>query len=131
MNVNGHIPAFSFASNVATAREAGSGLPTGRRTYDPITLVKALDQTSPLIAKALVQNEVIEAKCRFFRTAQGIVEHYFTIEIRQGRVASLQQTGNGQVNNSMREMVQFTFQTIIWTDVQSSTSFEDQWSSDR
>jgi type VI secretion system secreted protein Hcp len=131
VDLQNYIPMFSFASNVSVARDPVSGQATGRRTYDPITLVKALDQTSPLIAKALVQNQQIEAKCKFFRTAQGLLEHYFTIEIRQGRVASIQQTGNGQVNNGMREMVQLTFQTIVWTDVQSSFTFEDQWSSDR
>ena len=81
-----------FQHSVRTAREAGSGMATGRRSYDPIVIRKRIDKSSPLIAKALCNNEVIEGVFKFFRpnpAGDGTTEQFYTIEIKQGPVASL------------------------------------------
>jgi type VI protein secretion system component Hcp len=49
------------AAATATAREAGSGLATGRRTYEPIKFHKRIDKASPLLAKALQAGTVFAA----------------------------------------------------------------------
>jgi hypothetical protein len=51
-----------FEQAVKTAREAGSGMATGRRQYEPLLIRKRIDKSSPLIAKALVENTVIEGE---------------------------------------------------------------------
>jgi type VI secretion system secreted protein Hcp len=129
INVQNYIPILSFNSNVTTAREAGSGMATGRRIYDPVTLVKMFDQTSPLLFKALVMNQNVDCICKFFRTAMGSLEHYFTVQLENARLSGLQQTGNAQVNNGMREMVQMVFQTITITDPLSGNTHSDTFSS--
>jgi len=42
----------------ATAREAGSGMATGRRQHEPIRFQKRIDKASPLLAKALASKTV-------------------------------------------------------------------------
>jgi len=41
-----------FTNEVITAREAGSGMATGRRMHKPIRITKELDKSSPLLAKS-------------------------------------------------------------------------------
>ena len=55
-----------YEQKVVTAREAGSGQATGRRQYEPLLIRKRIDKASPLIAKALVENQVIEGVFKFF-----------------------------------------------------------------
>lgn len=43
-----------------SAREAASGQATGKRQYEPIMFRKRIDKSSPLLAKALAENQTIE-----------------------------------------------------------------------
>ena len=61
------IECLSFEDSVRTAREASSGMASGERTYEPVRVTKRIDKSSPLLAKALCDNEVIEATFKFFR----------------------------------------------------------------
>ena len=67
---------------------------TGRRQYQPLMIRKRIDKSSPLIAKALTENQVIEGQFKFFRpnpSGDGTTEQFYTVEIKQGRVASIKQ----------------------------------------
>ena len=61
------IECLYFEDSVRTARETGSGRATGRRTYEPIVMRKRIDKSSPLLVKALCNNEVVEGIFKFFR----------------------------------------------------------------
>ena len=61
------IECLSFTDAVRTAREASSGMATGDRTYEPLVVQKRIDKSSPLLAKALCNNEEIEGTFRFYR----------------------------------------------------------------
>ncbi|MEL6329928.1 MAG: type VI secretion system tube protein TssD [Planctomycetota bacterium] len=81
---------FQFEVNVD--RDAGSGLATGRRTYEPIVFRKRIDKASPLIAKSLTNNESVTGAFKFFRPSpagDGATEHYYTIEFADAQVVSL------------------------------------------
>lgn len=41
-----------MTNQVTSAREAGSGMATGRRQYQPLTIVKRYDKASPVLAKS-------------------------------------------------------------------------------
>ncbi|OPX40629.1 MAG: protein ImpD [Desulfobacteraceae bacterium 4484_190.3] len=86
------IECLSFSDSVRTAREASSGVASGERTYEPIRITKRIDKSSPLLAKALVNNEAVEGEFKFYRpnpAGDGTTEHFFTIEIQEGRIASI------------------------------------------
>src|SRR5436190_12835857 len=77
---------------IDTPVQAGSGQVTGRRRYGPLLIRKRIDRTSPLIAKALSLNSIVEALFKFFRTKDdGTLEQFYTTRIRQARIASFSQ----------------------------------------
>lgn len=131
------IECIYFEHEVDTAREGASGIATGRRTYQPLMIRKRIDKSSPLIAKALTTNQVIEGKFLFFRpnpTGDGTTQQFYTIEIKQGRVGSIKQyvpdtTVEANTAEHPLEEITFTFHTINWTWVDGGVSAEDSWSS--
>jgi type VI secretion system secreted protein Hcp len=130
------IECIFYEQVVNTAREAATGMATGRRTYEPLKIIKRIDKATPLIAKALCRNEVIEGKFLFFRpnpTGDGTTQQFYTVEIAKGRVAHQKQyvpdtTVGETVAEHPFEEVAFTFHTIKWTFTDGGVSHEDVWS---
>ncbi len=128
-----------YEQEVMTAREAGSGMATGRRQYKPLTIRKRIDKSTPLIAKALVENQKIDAKFKFFRpnpTGDGTTEQFFTVEIKQGRVAHQKQFVPDTIvpataTDPALEEVSFVFHTISWTYTNGGITHEDTWDQNR
>lgn len=129
------IECLYFEDAVRTAREKGSGMATGRRTYEPIVIRKRIDRSSPLLAKALCTNEVVEGIFKFFRPSpagDGTTEQFFTIEFAHGRVQSIKRTSPDTIDpaSSMdppMEEVAFVFHTITWTYIDGGIIHSDSW----
>ena len=104
---------------------------SGKRSYKPISFRKRIDRASPLIAQALVQNQVVEADFTFFRAGTGgDVKEGFRVETTQGRVVSFHQVVDDVLDPALAqrpplEEVGLTFRRISWTDLDGRTSFED------
>jgi type VI secretion system secreted protein Hcp len=128
-----------FEQKVVTAREAGSGMATGRRQYEPLLIRKRIDKASPLIMKALVENAKIDGTFKFFRpnpTGDGTTQQFYTVEIKDGRVASAKQFVPDTIvpassTEPPLEEVTFVFHTIKWTFTDGGVSHEDTWSANR
>jgi len=128
-----------YDQSVTTAREAGSGMATGRRQYNPLVIRKRIDKSSPLIAKALTNNEAIEGTFKFFRpspTGDGTTEQFYTVAIRQGRVATIKQIVPDTLvpataTEPPLEEVSFVFHTISWTYTNGGVTHEDTWNQQR
>ena len=130
------IECLYYEQSVQTAREASSGMATGRRQYNPLIIRKRIDKSTPLISKALRTNQVIEATWKFFRpnpTGDGTTEQYYTVAIKNGRVASVKQyspdalvTGAMSAAPDMEE-VSFVFNTITWTYTNGGITDMDEW----
>lgn len=129
------IECLSFRDSVRTAREAGSGMATGRRTYEPIIITKRIDKSSPLLAKALCRNEVIEGTFKFFRPAlagDGTTEQFFTVVIAEGRLSHVVRTSPDTFDPASAarpptEEVGFVFHTIRWSYTDGGVEHEDHW----
>ena len=136
MDRENSIECLSFEDAVRTAREASSGMASGERTYEPLRIMKRIDKSSPLLAKALCNNEVIEAIFKFFRpnpAGDGTTEQFFTVEITEGRVASITRVSPDVIdpasaNAPPTEEVTFVFGRIVWTYVPDGVEHEDHWS---
>ncbi len=128
-----------YEQKVITAREAGSGMATGRRQYEPLLIRKRIDKSSPLLVKALVENAKIEGAFKFFRPnpkGDGTTEQFYTVEIKDGRIASLKQMVPDTIvpassTEPPLEEVTFVFHTIKWTFTDGGVSHEDTWSANR
>ena len=124
-----------FESGVITSREAGSGLATGRRQYQPLLIRKRIDKSTPMIAKALCENQAIEGIFKFFRpnpTGDGTTEQFFTVEITKGRIASQRMwipdaIVPARVSEPPQEEVAFVFHTIKWTYTNGGVEHQDTW----
>lgn len=125
------IEVLSYEQGVHTARDATSGMATGRRQYEPIKIVKRIDRSSPLLLKAMTQNQIVEGAFRFYRPGPGgALQQFYTVEITQGRVASVKQTSPDVMSpESQRlpalEEVTFVFNSIRWTITEGGIQHED------
>jgi len=130
------IECLFYEQKVLTAREAGSGMATGRRQYEPLLIRKRIDKASPLLFKALVQNQSVDAVFKFFRpspTGDGTTQQFYTVAIKGGRVATLKQFNPDTIvpatsTEPPMEEVSFVFHTITMTFTDGGISHEDTWS---
>jgi type VI secretion system secreted protein Hcp len=128
-----------YEDSVDTAREAGSGMATGRRRYNPIRIRKRIDKSSPLLYKALSENAAVDGVFKFFRpnpTGDGTTEMYYTIEFKKGRVAGMKTVSPDVIdpvstNSPAMEEVSFVFGTICWTYTNGGITHEDSWEGNR
>jgi len=131
----GSIECLYLEDAVRTARERGSGMASGRRTFEPMILKKRIDKSSPLLAKSLCNNEVIEGKFLFFRpnpTGDGTTQQFFTIEIAGGRLSGIKRVSPNTIDPAAAlepptEEVAMVFHTITWTFVDGGITHTDTW----
>jgi len=128
------IECLSFDQQIRQPIDPSTGLPSGRRIFEPIVIRKRIDKSSPLLAKALAQNEVIDAQFRFYRpnpAGDGTTQYYYTIEIHQGRISRFRTLtfdvlDPSQANYPAVEEVEFVFQQILWRYEPDGIEFGDQ-----
>ncbi len=133
------IECLYYEQRVITAREAGSGMATGRRQYEPLLIRKRIDKSSPLLMKALVENQKVEGTFKFFRPnpkGDGTTEQFYSVAIQEGRVASMKQIVPDTIvpassTEPPLEEVTFVFHTIQWTFTDGGVSHQDTWSANR
>jgi type VI secretion system secreted protein Hcp len=135
MEREGTIECASFKYGLITPRETATGALTGRRQHSPCVITKRIDKSTPLLLKALCQNEpVTNAKFRFFRPSleAGAEEHFFTVLLESGYVGSVKQLSEdvvmaGKDAPPMMEEVSFVFQDITWTYEIGGATHKDSW----
>jgi type VI secretion system secreted protein Hcp len=129
------IEAIEYHFEVNTAREAGSGMATGRRQYSPIRILKRCDVATPLILKALVDNQDVEMTAKFYRPKQdgtAGTEHFMTHHTTQGRISKIWKWSPNSANpgeSRMPEMewVEQVFGTFEVTWVEGGVGHKDEW----
>jgi type VI secretion system secreted protein Hcp len=122
-----------FESEMSTTREVQTGMATGRRQHKPLVIKKSIDKSTPLIAKALTKNSKIEGEFKFYRpnpAGDGTTQHFYTVKISDGRVASQTMTNEwtrpGEPHAApAAETITFVFQTITWRYEQGGVEHED------
>jgi type VI secretion system secreted protein Hcp len=126
------IACYFFEQSVTTAREAGSGIATGRRQYQPLLIRKRIDKSSPLLMKALVENQRADGVFKFYRPnpkGDGTEEQFYTVEIKNARITGVHIVSDG--DGPPMEEVEFTYQTISWTYTNGGITYQDNWSSQK
>ena len=127
----GSIECLSFHCGVATPRDAG-GLLIGKRQYEPVRIHKYVDKSTPLLFRALCQNELVNrAEFRFYRlTPYGAEEHFYTVLLENGHISSVRQGSQDELMPSekaspMTEEVAFVFRDITWTYETDGVTYHD------
>ena len=125
------IECVHYHQAIDTPSQISSGKGTARRQYGPPPIRKRIDKASPLIAKALIQNSVVEGLFKFFRTKDdGTLEQFYTTQIRQARIASFSQylpdvLAPATASEPPLEEVTFVFQSIEWTYTTGGVTYQD------
>ncbi len=127
------IPAIGFEYEVKSPRDAASGLATGKRQHQPVTIVKQWGASSPQIFQALVTNELLKTVLfEFVRTnSNGEEQVFYTIKLTNATIVSFHPHINQQNSNSNdipeTEEVSFTFQKIELENKLAKTMATDDW----
>jgi type VI secretion system secreted protein Hcp len=131
----GTVAVHAFNVQIISPRDAASGLPTGKRQHQPITILKEVDKSTPLLWNALVNNENLTSwVLKFYATsAAGVEQQIYTISLTNANIASINESMldneiAASANLPMREEIAFTYQKITWTWTEGGITATDDWS---
>lgn len=135
VDVSKFIECEGFKEGVTAAQDPASKRPTGQRLYEPITIRKWVDKSSPELAKALCDTSPVKGTFHFFRPSaeSSRMEHFFNIQIEDARVSSIKRflpEGGDDVARAGKppqEEVSFVFGKITWTHVPGDKVHTDDW----
>lgn len=126
------IMVIGYSHEVDSPRDAASGLATGKRQHKPLIVTKEIDRSTPLLMRALINNEnITDMELWFWQPSRSGKEfHYYTIRLQNARIVNIQQEMlNNQYPENMRhkerEHISFIYQKIVWTFEDGGITTED------
>lgn len=136
---SGSIECLSFSHSISAHVSEMDGSSLGRRRMGPVTIRKRVDASSPLLIKALTENQVVKGIFKFFRpcpSGDGQTEQFYTVELIEGRIQAIDQNCSSiqQIsgcNSAPLEEVSFSANNLIWTFIPNGISHQDSWSKNR
>ena len=126
----------SFSHEIISPRDPASGLPTGKREHHPVHILKEIDQSSPPLWTALVNNEnLIEWQLKIWApSATGVETQIYTITLTNASIASIREympdnEDPTKIKLPLLEELTFTYQKIEWVWTKGTITAEDDWES--
>jgi type VI secretion system secreted protein Hcp len=138
----GSILVHAYSSDIVSPRDPASGLPTGKREHEPIVIVKQVDQSTPLLWNALVNNEnLTQWELRFWApvtaaagsaAGAGTEKQIYTVTLTNASIASIHEFMDdnqipAQANLPLQQEITFTYQKITWTWTNPALTASDDW----
>jgi type VI secretion system secreted protein Hcp len=134
----GDILVFGMFHQIVAPRDPARGTPTGKRAHKPFAVLKAFDQSSPLLYRALTANENLPFwQLKFYRSApDGREVQVYAVTLTDATVSGIRfhlpNNKNAQAAKlEPYEEVQFTYRRIEWTWLEPSVSAVDDWETPR
>jgi type VI secretion system secreted protein Hcp len=126
-NHQGMIEVRHVTQEVASPRDAATGMASGRRQHRPLSVTLPVDSATPLIFKALVDNESLStAQLEFYNVDRAGREHlYYTIKLTNASIASY--SFKDAEDGSLQVQIQLTFQRIEVTYADGGITATDDW----
>jgi len=123
-----------FKHEIVIPRDPQTGLPTGKRRHEPMTVTKFFDKSSPLLYQALCTGEQMkDVTLKWYRiAATGKEEHYFTTVLEDAIIVSIRPFMPNALDKETEqyghmEEVSFTYRRINWTFEEGGLSATDDW----
>ena len=120
--------------DVSIPRDPQSGLATGKRVHNPLTITKTFDKASPLLFQALCSGEHMKkVEIKFYRIdSTGVEEHYYTVTLEDAIIVSIQPHMPNCLDPASQpfshmEDVSFTYRKAIWRWEPDGVEAEDDW----
>jgi type VI secretion system secreted protein Hcp len=124
----------AFSNEILSPRDPTTGLPTGKRQHEPITILKEIDKSSVPLWTALINNENLTTwQLQFYATdPTGKEVEVYTISLTNASIASINQS---MLDNEipadaalpLQEEVSFTYQKIQWSWTNPPLTAQDDW----
>ena len=119
----GTIEVMQYSHSIYIPRDPQTGLPVGKRVHHPLTIVKVIDRSSPLLYQACTGGEHLTVELKLWRPSPIGEEHYFTIRLEDAIIVSIRPytpapgrfESMEEVATLPMEEVSFTYRKIIWT----------------
>jgi len=115
-------------------RDPQTGLSTGKRVHNPLTVTKVFDKSTPKIFQALTTGEhMTNVTLKYYRIDPGGKEqHYFTVKLEDAIIVSVKPWVPNALDQSRErfthmEDVSFTYSKIIWTWEIDGVEAQDEW----
>jgi len=115
-------------------RDPQTGLPTGKRVHNPLTITKVFDKATPKLFQALTTGErMSNVTLKYYRiNPSGNEEHYFTIKLEDAIIVSVKPWVPNALDQARErfthmEDVSFTYSKIIWTWEIDGVEAQDEW----
>ena len=111
-----------------------TGLPSGKRVHEAMTMTKEVDKSSPKLYQALCSGEQMkEVRLEYYRISPaGKEEKYYTVKLSNAIVTNARawipnclDSENAQLGHM--EDIFFTYEKIVWTWVPDGIESEDSW----
>ena len=135
----GKIMVVACDHEVVSPRDPASGQATGKRQHKPFTIVKEIDQSTPLLYRALVNNETItEWELQFWTpqvkttTGAGTEVQHYTVRLGGVHICAIHFSQHDNRNPDLvkyaeSESVSFTYSHIEWLWVKGGITTSDDW----
>ena len=123
----GQIRLRNVSQEVVSPRDAATGQATGRRQHGPLRVTFELDSSTPLLFKALCDNEMLQEVVIEFTSTDGRAgqeQRYYTIRLENASIARMVQRADG---DDMLVDVEFTFREIELTWADGGIMAQDSW----
>lgn len=96
-----------------------------------LTFIKPVDKSSPLLGKAITDNETLSCEFSFYRTSQaGLNECYYTLKLINARISSLHLQVPHTIDDSAgqpEEIIELSYESIAWEHRMGGTSAYSIW----
>jgi len=120
---------------VSIPRDSQTGLATGKRVHHPLTILKLVDRSSPLLYMALTSGEHMKTvELKWYQiNEKGQEENYFTTSLEDAIIVAIKAFKKNcqdpaQSHLGDMEEVSFTYRKIIWRAMKDGVESEDDWS---
>lgn len=110
------------------------GLPNGRRVHLPITILKELDRTSPMLYQALSEGELLnDVVIDWYRIdSAGMEELYYRQSLKNAQITAIEfivENDTDLANSKLGHMekVSLIYDNITWSHEADGIEFEDDF----
>jgi type VI secretion system secreted protein Hcp len=116
----------SFSWGAPAPRDLSTGMATGKRQHQDITITKYSDKASPKLFRAMGDGSVIPSATLTFLRAKPTPE-LFTYVLTNVFVSSLRPIGSSGSDGPFLEEITLTFEKIVLTRTPVKTTALDDW----
>lgn len=117
---------LGFEHEVKAPRDVATGQASGRRQHQPLTIIKQIDKTTPLLFRALVSNENLPMVVLHVQMA---MDESYEIKLTNAVISDVKQHMDRDA--VAYEEISFVYQKIEWTysTADGKTTAMDDWHS--